>query len=93
MSLWAEHLDALYPCFEEPESLECMRKVNEVADNNWKRFTSPEFTLLQGHLMKYPIHVDVDGTVGPLPGHENFPDVGGKVLGAHSAAVPDMLTT
>ncbi|KAM1261524.1 hypothetical protein ACFX14_026755 [Malus domestica] len=93
MSLWAEHLDMLDPCFEEPESLKCMRKVNEVAGENWTRFTSPEFTLLQGHLMKYPIDVDVDGKVGPLPGHENFPDVGGKVLGSHSNKIPDMLTT
>ncbi|KAM2667015.1 hypothetical protein EV2_018763 [Malus domestica] len=93
MSLWAEHLGMLDPCFQEPESLECMRKVNAIADENWKRFTTPDFTLLQGHLLKYPIQVDVDGKVGPLPGHENFPDLGGKVLGAHAATVPDMLTT
>ncbi|VAI39925.1 unnamed protein product [Triticum turgidum subsp. durum] len=36
--------------------------------------------------------VDRDGGVGPLPGHECFPDVGGKVLGAQSS-LPDALTT
>lgn len=79
--------------FEEPESLECVKRVNEVAVDNWNRFTCDELTLLQGHLLKYPIEVDVDGNVNPLPGHENFPDVGGRVLGAHSPAIPDILTT
>ena len=92
-SLWAEHLGGLDPCFEEPESLDCVRKVNAIANNNWKKFTSDDFTLLQGHLLKYPVHVSADGKVGPLPGYENFPDVGGKVLGAHSNTLPDMLTT
>ena len=32
------------------------------------------------------------GTVGPLPGYETFPDVGGKVLGAPTT-LPDVLTT
>ncbi|PON49953.1 Phospholipase D [Parasponia andersonii] len=93
MSLWSEHLGMLDASFEEPESIESVRKVNEIAEENWKRFTSEEFTLLQGHLLKYPIQVDDDGKVGPLPGYENFPDVGGKVLGAHSTTLPDTLTT
>ncbi|KAH0969216.1 hypothetical protein GBA52_028941 [Prunus armeniaca] len=64
MSLWAEHLGK-DPCFEEPESLECVRTVNGIAEENWKRFTSPDFTQLQGHLLKYPLQVDADGKVGP----------------------------
>lgn len=92
MSLWAEHLGK-DPCFEEPESLGCVRTVNGIAEENWKRFTSPDFTQLQGHLLKYPLQVDADGKVGPLPGYENFPDVGGKVIGGHSATLPDTLTT
>lgn len=80
-------------CFEEPESLKSVRKVNEIAEENWKRYTSEEFTLLQGHLLKYPLRVDDDGKVGPLPGYENFPDVGGKIIGSHSATLPDVLTT
>lgn len=93
MSLWAEHLGMLENCFKEAETLECVKLVNEVAEENWKRFTADNFTPLQGHLLKYPIEVDVDGKVGPLPGHENFPDVGGKVLGVHSPTLPDILTT
>ncbi|EOX90737.1 Phospholipase D delta isoform 2 [Theobroma cacao] len=93
MSLWAEHLDELNKCFKEPESLACVKTVNEIAQENWKKFTNTDYSPLQGHLLMYPVQVDVDGKVNPLPGHENFPDVGGKVLGAHSIQLPDILTT
>ncbi|XP_022132836.1 phospholipase D delta [Momordica charantia] len=93
MSLWSEHLGLLDPCFEEPESLECVRRVNRIAEDNWTRFTDEEFTTLQGHLLQYPLLVEGDGKVSPLPGHENFPDIGGKILGSHSTAIPDVLTT
>lgn len=83
----------LDPCFEEPETLECVRRVNEIAEDNWKRFAADEFTTLQGHLLKYPVLVDGDGKVNSLPGHENFPDVGGKIIGSHSTAIPDVVTT
>ncbi|GLT82576.1 hypothetical protein SLE2022_009400 [Rubroshorea leprosula] len=92
-SLWAEHLGTVDKCFNEPESLECVKAVNAIAEDNWKRFTADEFTSLQGHLLKYPIQVGEDGKVGPEPGFENFPDVGGKVIGAQSRKVPDILTT
>nr|XP_016456679.1 PREDICTED: phospholipase D delta-like isoform X2 [Nicotiana tabacum] len=93
MSLWAEHLGRIEECFEEPEALTCVRRVNEVAEDNWKRFAAETFTPLQGHLLKYPMQVDADGKVGPLPGYECFPDVGGKILGNHAPTIPDVLTT
>lgn len=93
MSLWAEHLGMVNKRFKEPENLECVRTVNEMADENWKRFTAEEFTPLQGHLLKYPMQVDADGKVSSKPGHENFPDVGGYALGCHSTTLPDSLTT
>lgn len=69
---------------EEPESLECMKYVNNIADENWYRYTTDEYTPLRGHLLKYPISVDAAGVVSSLPHHETFPDVGGKVLGEKS---------
>ncbi|KAG5245469.1 phospholipase delta [Salix suchowensis] len=93
MSLWAEHLGGIDELFMDPENLHCVKKVNEIAEDNWKKFTDPNFKLLQGHLLKYPMLVDADGKVCPLPGYEDFPDVGGKVLGAHSVSLPDLLTT
>ncbi|XP_021731076.1 phospholipase D delta-like [Chenopodium quinoa] len=92
-SLWAEHLGMLYEYFDEPESIECVRKVNEIAEDNWKRFTEESFTLLQGHLLKYPLQVDDDGKVESLPNQDTFPDLGGKILGVPSNTLPDVLTT
>ncbi|OIT38658.1 phospholipase d delta, partial [Nicotiana attenuata] len=93
MSLWAEHLGMIEDSFQEPEALECVKRVNEVAEDNWKRYTAENFTELQGHILKYPIQVDADGKVGPLPEYECFPDVGGKILGNPSPTIPDVLTT
>lgn len=95
MSLWAEHLGLgkEEKHFEDPQTLECVKRVNEIADDNWKRYTDESFMLLRGHLLKYPVHVDADGNVCPLPGCETFPDVGGRITGAYSTAVPDILTT
>uniref|UniRef100_A0A2P2JNE0 phospholipase D n=1 Tax=Rhizophora mucronata TaxID=61149 RepID=A0A2P2JNE0_RHIMU len=93
MSLWMEHLDKKHEVFMEPQSLECVKTVNSIAEENWKKYTDSVFTSLQGHLLRYPVLVDADGKIGPLPGHEHFPDVGGKVVGAHSFQLPDMLTT
>ncbi|KAK1406642.1 hypothetical protein QVD17_42131 [Tagetes erecta] len=92
MSLWAEHMGTIEDYFKEPESLTCVQNINKLAENNWRNFTSDEFTLLQGHLLKYPIKVDEDGKVSPLPEHEYFPDVGGKVAGSLSN-LPSALTT
>ncbi|XP_055833490.1 phospholipase D delta-like isoform X2 [Solanum dulcamara] len=92
MSLWAEHMGKLDDIFTKPESLNCVKHVNKVAEDNWNRFTADEFKPLQGHLLKYPLQVGTDGKVSSLPGHEYFPDVGGKILGARTN-LPDALTT
>lgn len=93
MSLWAEQLGTLEKAYKEPETLECVNRVNKIAENNWKRYTAESFTTLQGHLLRYPLQMDASGNVNSLPGYENFPDVGGKVMGAHSPTLPDILTT
>ncbi|XP_010266062.1 PREDICTED: phospholipase D delta-like [Nelumbo nucifera] len=92
MSLWVEHLGVVKDCFLEPESVDCVRTVNSMAEDNWKKFTAEEVTEMRAHLLRYPIQVEADGKVGPLPGYENFPDVGGKVLGNYTS-LPDALTT
>ncbi|CAI0382402.1 unnamed protein product [Linum tenue] len=92
MSLWAEHLGKLHDTYKEPEKLDCVKAVNKTAEENWEKFTSEKFKSLQGHILKYPVQVDKNGKVNPLPGHETFPDVGGKVLGARTT-LPDALTT
>nr|TKW27696.1 hypothetical protein SEVIR_3G274200v2 [Setaria viridis] len=41
MSLWYEHLDAVDEAFTHPESLECVCKVNVMADMYWTCNCSP----------------------------------------------------
>ncbi|XP_031103462.1 phospholipase D delta-like [Ipomoea triloba] len=91
-SLWAEHLGMMDKRLDEAEGRSCVKLVNEIAEENWKRYTAEKFTPLQGHLLKYPVQVDSNGKVSPLGGFEYFPDVGGKVLGGRTT-LPDALTT
>ncbi|GMI78800.1 ARABIDOPSIS THALIANA PHOSPHOLIPASE D DELTA, phospholipase D delta [Hibiscus trionum] len=92
MSLWAEHLGELDDTFREPKSLECVELVNRIAQSNWKAYADDDYTEMRGHLMQYPYEIGRDGTVSPVPGHETFPDAGGKILGAPTN-LPDVLTT
>lgn len=85
MSLWAEHIGFLEDCFTQPETLECMRRVRALGEQNWKQFTAAEVTEMRGHLLKYPVDVDRKGKVKPLPGCETFPDVGGNICGTFLA--------
>ncbi|KAG6418851.1 hypothetical protein SASPL_121057 [Salvia splendens] len=91
MSLWAEHTGTLEPCFENPESLECVRRIRWMGHLNWQEFESEEMTPLRGHLLKYPVQVDATGKVVPLPGCETFPDTGGKIIGTF-AGIQENLT-
>ncbi|XP_060195612.1 phospholipase D delta-like isoform X2 [Lycium barbarum] len=92
MSLWAEHLGLVENTFMEPQTVECVRRVNEMARYNWNAFAGDEYKKMKGHLMQYPIQVSKNGDVTNLPGFECFPDVGGKILGVPTN-LPDALTT
>ncbi|XP_009627346.1 phospholipase D gamma 1-like [Nicotiana tabacum] len=85
MSLWAEHLGVVDDYFTRPESLECVRRVRSMGEANWKQFASDEVTEMRGHLLKYPVEVDRRGKVKNLPGFEQFPDVGGDIIGSFLA--------
>ncbi|KAL2892325.1 Phospholipase D beta 1 [Bienertia sinuspersici] len=85
MSLWAEHLGLVDNSFNEPETLECVRKVKGFAEMNWRQFAAPDATEMTGHLLKYPVEVDRRGKVKPLSGCETFPDLGGNICGSFLA--------
>ncbi|XP_064934920.1 phospholipase D gamma 1-like isoform X2 [Musa acuminata AAA Group] len=85
MSLWAEHIGTIEECFNHPESLECMRRVRDMGQFNWSQYVADEITEIRGHLLKYPVDVNRKGKVKPLPGHETFPDIGGKICGSFFA--------
>ncbi|TQD80744.1 hypothetical protein C1H46_033714 [Malus baccata] len=42
MSLWAEHLGGLEDTYQDPESLECVKRVKEIAKLTLKAFVSEE---------------------------------------------------
>jgi phospholipase D1/2 len=61
MSLWAEHLGVLEPAFTNPESLECVQRVNEMAQANWEQYIAEEVTDMRAHLLPYPVQVKDEG--------------------------------
>ncbi|CDP10414.1 unnamed protein product [Coffea canephora] len=94
MALWYEHLGMLDNRFLHPENVECIRKVNQMADKYWDLYSSETLGHdLPGHLLTYPIGVTAAGEVTQLPGFEYFPDTKGKVLGTKADYYPPILTT
>jgi len=94
MSLWYEHTGLLDNLFLNPESLECIRKVNKIAERYWDLYSSESLERdLPGHLLMYPVGVTNDGEVTELPGTEFFPDTKARVLGTKSDYLPPILTT
>ncbi|KAF7810224.1 phospholipase D beta 1-like [Senna tora] len=81
MSLWGEHIGSVEECFKEPEKVECVRRIRSLSEMNWRQYLADEVTEMKGHLLKYPLEVDSQGKVRPLPGCETFPDVGGNIKG------------
>eukprot|EP00250_Pteridium_aquilinum_P005314 c15429_g1_i1 orf=299-2836(-) len=91
-SLWAEHLSVDEDCFERPWSLDCVKKVQSLARENWRQYAAEEVTDMRGHLLLYPVEIEPSGNVVALKDCETFPDVGGKILGSDTN-LPDSLTT
>lgn len=94
MSLWYEHLGMLDESFLQPESKECIQKVNQIAEKYWDLYASETLEHdLPGHLLRYPIAVSCGGDITELPGAEFFPDTKARVLGTKSEYLPPILTT
>lgn len=94
MALWYEHLGMLDDIFLRPDSEECIKKVNDIAEKYWDLYASESLENdLPGHLLRYPIGVTSEGEVTELPGTEFFPDTKARVLGAKADYMPPILTT
>lgn len=91
MSLWAEHTGGLEESFKRPESLECVRRIRSLGEQNWRQYIADEATEMKAHLLKYPVEVDKTGKVKSIPGCDQFPDVGGNILGTF-AGIQENLT-
>lgn len=94
MSLWYEHLGLLDPVFEKPWELECMKKVQELAAENWIDYINPgPPTDLKRHLLAYPVKVARDGRkIYTEPGDEHYPDTEASILGTANPRLPALLT-
>ncbi|KAJ0031683.1 hypothetical protein Pint_13014 [Pistacia integerrima] len=94
MALWYEHLGMLDDSFLQPASMECIRKLNVIAEKYWHIYSSEASDhCLPGHLISYPICVKSNGEVTQRPGTEFFPDTEARVLGSKSEILPPILTT
>ena len=94
LALWYEHLRLHDDTFLQPQSIECVRKVNQIAQENWELYSGETLGRdLPGHLLSYPIRVAENGEVATLPGAEFFPDTKARVLGSKSEILPSILTT
>ncbi|CAM8901866.1 unnamed protein product [Rhodiola kirilowii] len=85
LAVWREHMgvpeagdDGL---FLRPESLKCVERVRRLGEQNWKQFAANEIKGMTAHLLKYPVKVERNGMVKPLPSCKTFPDVGGNITG------------
>lgn len=93
LALWYEHLKVLDDSFLQPESLECIRRVNQIAERNWEFYSSDTIYDIPGHLLHYPIVVSNNGALTTLPGFEYFPDTKARVFGTKSDYIPPIITT
>jgi len=91
-ALWAEHCGQVFPEHSFPSSLQCMRKMKEIGDQNRDKYLLSYPFQNNSHLLSYPYDVQADGHVKEVTMFETFPDLGGSVLGSNSILLPDVVT-
>jgi len=93
-ALWYEHIGDNSDDFDEPESVECVKLLNRVAERNWKLYCDDALDeSVNTHLLRYPVEVGEDGSVTSLSGMQYFPDTMALILGSKSDYLPPILTT
>ena len=96
MSLWTEHFRYWDPLFRFPSTLDCTRKVKEMAAYNWQVYNAgPIGCATPGQLLSYPLNILPDGSIEYLEGVESFPDFpsSAKIMGKANPLIPEKLTT
>lgn len=92
MSLWYEHTGRLDNAYLQPWTVDCIRMIKAIGDQNWALWSGEEVVDMPGHLLTYPVAIAQDGSISNLPGFECFPESQGKVLGTKSDTLPSILT-
>eukprot|EP00124_Ichthyophonus_hoferi_P004401 Ihof_evm1s478 gene=Ihof_evmTU1s478 len=59
--LWTEHLGYFDELFKTPSDIECVRKVNCMAQANLAQYLADDVTEMETHLMPYLLQVNQDG--------------------------------
>jgi phospholipase D1/2 len=90
---WATIMAKMEDVFRYPASVECVRRVNEIAEENWKVFCSDQVQDMKSHLLPYPVSVAEDGSVEARTEGGYFPDTKAKITGTKSGLLPELLTT
>nr|GEZ86849.1 phospholipase D beta 1-like [Tanacetum cinerariifolium] len=68
--------------FDQLESLECVKRMWSLGEQNWEQYAANKVTNMTGYLLNYSVEVDCKGQVKPLPGSPNFLNVGGSIGGS-----------
>jgi phospholipase D1/2 len=78
--------------FHDPSSLECVRRFNAIASDNWNQYTQDEVCDMTSYVVPYPVRVLPDGNVHPVTDSGKFPDTNAPILGTRGS-LPEFLTT
>ena len=90
MALWLEHLGGRYdPVYDQPHSLECVKQINHLAEDNWLQFSGEKDVDMTGHLVTFPIIVESNGNIKPRTEDGQFSDIDNSVMGK-SRPIPAM---
>lgn len=91
MALWLEHLSGKWdPVYDQPHSLECIRRVNQLAEQNWLQFNGEEDVDMSGHLIMFPVVVSKEGNMIPRMKDGAFSDIDNNVQGKKHRPIPAM---
>lgn len=79
--------------FRDPSTVECMRRMNDIAKENLKMFCQKEVCEMKSYLVPYPIHVSEEtGQVSANTPNGFFLDTTANILGS-PGVLPKSLTT
>jgi len=91
---WASITGQMDETFYNPSRPECVKAMNDIANENWKKYMGNEAVDMDSHLLPFPLEFNA-GKIGPRTGliDGNFPDTKGSVLGKKSLLLPEIFLT
>lgn len=95
MSLWYEHTARMDKAFLEPQSIDCVRRLQHIGKEMWDVYNGEAVVDMRGvHIVSCPVGVSTDGTIKDLGGDDGtFPDTTTLIKGRRSKFLPSVITT